>query len=36
MAVAKRQRRGKACKNRTKEGLRTGVRNSGKTNSPPG
>jgi len=36
MVVAKRQSRGKAHKNRTKEGLRTGVRTSGKTNSPPG
>ena len=32
MAVAKRQRKGKARKNRTKEGLRT----SGKTNNTPG
>ena len=29
MAVAKRQRKEKARENRTKEGLRTGVRNSG-------
>ena len=36
MVVAKRQRRKKATKNRTKEGLRTVVRTSGKTNSPPG
>jgi len=34
--VAKRQRKGKACENRTKEGLRTGVRTSGEANSPPG
>ena len=34
MEVAK--RKGKARENRTKEGLRTGVRTSGKTNSPPG
>ena len=32
MAVAKRQRR----ENRTKEGQRTGVRTSGKTNNTPG
>ena len=36
MAVAKRQGRGKARKNRTKEGLRTGMRTSGKTNNTPG
>ena len=36
MAVAKRQGRGKARKNRTQEGLRTGVRTSGKTNNTPG
>ena len=36
MVVAKRQGRGKGCKNRTKEGLRTGVRTSGKTNNTPG
>ena len=36
MAVAKRQRRGKACKNRTKEGTRTGAKTSGKTNSLTG
>ena len=37
MAVAKRQRREKiAQENRAKEGLRTGVRASGKTKSPPG
>ena len=29
-------KKGKARENRTKEGLRTGVRTSGKTNSPPG
>ena len=28
--------KGKACENRTKEGLRTGVRTSGRTNSTPG
>ena len=31
MAVAKKTRKGKACKNRTKEGPRTRVRTSGKT-----
>ena len=36
MAVAKRQRKEKAHENRTKEGLRTRVRTSGKTNSTPG
>ena len=36
MAVAKRQKKGKTPKNRTKEGPRTGVRTSGKTNSTPG
>ena len=36
IVVAKRQRKGKACENRTKEGLRTGVRTSGEANSPPG
>ena len=36
MVVAKRQKNGKTSENRTKEGLRTGVRISGKTNSPPG
>ena len=36
MAMAKRQRRGKAHENRTKEGLRTEVRTSGRTNSTPG
>ena len=35
MAVAKRQSKGKACENGTKENLRTGVRTSGKTNTPP-
>ena len=35
MAVAKRPG-GKARENRTKEGLRTGVRTSGKTHSTPG
>ena len=29
-------KKGKARENRTKEGLRTGVRTSGETNSPPG
>ena len=36
MAVAKKTRKGKASKNRTKEGPRTGVRTSGKTNNTPG
>ena len=36
MVVAKRQRKEKAYENRTKEGLRIGVRTSGKTNSPSG
>ena len=36
MVVAKRQRREKACENKTKEGPRTRVRPSGKANSPPG
>ena len=36
MAVAKKTRKGKASKNRTKEGPRTGVRTSGRTNSIPG
>ena len=36
MVVAKRQRSETAHENRTKEGPRTGVRTSGKTNSPPG
>ena len=36
MSVAKRQRRDKARENRTKEGPRTGVRTSGKTNNTPG
>ena len=35
MAVAKRQRKGKACENGTKENLQTGVRTSGETNTPP-
>ena len=35
MAVAK-KKEGKACENRTKEGPRTGVRTSGRTNSTPG
>ena len=34
--MAKRQRREKPRKIEQKEGLRTGVRMSGKTNSPPG
>ena len=36
MAVAKRPGREKPEENRTKEGPRTGVRTSGKTNSTPG
>ena len=36
MAVAKRQRKEKACKNGTKENPRTKVRTSGETNSPSG
>ena len=36
MVVAKRQRKGKAHKNETKENLRTGARTSGETNSLPG
>ena len=36
MAVTKRQRKGKARENDTKENLRTKVRTSGETNSPPG
>ena len=36
MSVAKRQRKEKAHKNRTKDGLRTRMRTSGETNSPPG
>ena len=36
MVVAKRQERGKDHKNRTKEGPRTRVRTSGKTNCTPG
>ena len=35
MAVAKRQRKGKARKKGTKENPGTGVRTSGKTNTPP-
>jgi len=35
MSVAKRQRRDKARENRTKEGLRTKVRTSDETNTPP-
>ena len=35
MAVAKRQRKGKACKNGTKEYLQTGERTSGERNRPP-
>ena len=34
MVVAKRQRKGKAHENRTKENLQTRVRTSGKTNTP--
>ena len=34
--MAKRQKKEKAHKNRSKEGLRTGVRTSGEANSPPG
>ena len=33
--VAKRQRKGKACKNGTKENPQTSVRTSGETNMPP-
>ena len=33
MAVAKRQRKGKACENGGKKNLQTGVRTSGETNS---
>ena len=36
MVVDKKTKKGKGHKNRTKEGQRTGVRTSGKTNSPPG
>ena len=36
MVVAKRQGKEKPVKNRTKEGLRTGVRTSGRTYSTPG
>ena len=35
MAAAKRQRKGKARKNRTKENPWTGVTTSGETNMPP-
>ena len=35
MAVAKRQREGKALENGTKENPGTGVRTSGETNTPP-
>ena len=35
MVVAKRQRKGKACENGIKENPWTGVRISGKTNTPP-
>ena len=36
MVVVKRQGREKPVKNRTKEGLRTGMRTSGRINSTPG
>ena len=36
IALAKRQRKEKACKHRTKEGVRTRVRTSGEAKSPPG
>ena len=36
MAVAKRQRKGKAHENGTKEKPKVGMRTSGETNSPPG
>jgi len=36
MAVAKRQRKGKAHENETKENPRTGVRTSDEANRPPG
>ena len=36
IVVAKRQRKEKAHNNRTNEGLRSGVRTSGETSSPPG
>ena len=36
MAVAKKTRKGKARENRTKNGPRTGVKTSGKTNNTPG
>ena len=35
MAVVKRQRKGKARKNGTKENPQTSVRSSGETNTPP-
>ena len=35
MSMAKRQRRDKARENRTKEGLKTGVRTSDEINTPP-
>ena len=35
MVVAKRQRKGKAQENETKENPRTGVRTSGEANTPP-
>ena len=35
MAVAKRQRKGKACENGAKENPQIGVRTSGETNTPP-
>ena len=35
MVVAKRQRKGKAHQNGTKENLQAKVRTSGKTNTPP-
>ena len=35
MAVAKRQRKRKACENGTEENPQTGVRASGETNMPP-
>ena len=34
--MTKRQRKGKACENRTQDGLRARMRTSGKANSPPG
>ena len=36
MAVAKRQKKGKAQENKTKEGPRTGVRTLARTNNTPG